>query len=159
MIDHFSTNTPEAGADVIRAAAEDLRIRNLAMWEDLDFTPDSICGSHGGELITGYIGETAVAAMVFSCFDPDFWPDIPRGTSTFIHKLAVNPSYQGQGLAREMLDHAAYLTREKGMCVTRLDCAADRPKLCRVYEEAGYRKVEERLMGSFPTAFYERKID
>ncbi len=37
----------------------------------------------------------------------------------------------------------------------RLDCAADRPKLCRFYEDYGFRRVGRRMVGWYDAAFYE----
>ncbi len=37
----------------------------------------------------------------------------------------------------------------------RLDCAADRPKLCRFYEDYGFRRVGLRMVGWYDAAFYE----
>ena len=158
MIDRFSEDSPEAGADVIRIVAADLRERGIPLWEGCDLSAKTLCTQSGSKIITGFISDTAVAAMMFSDHDPEFWPDIPRGKSTFVHKLTVLPDFQGMGLAHEMLDHAADLTRAAGIQAPRLDCAADRPKLCSVYERAGYSKVTEKMVGPYPTAFYERAI-
>jgi GNAT superfamily N-acetyltransferase len=158
MIERFSEDVPEVGANVIRVVAADLRNRGIPLWAGCDLSAEALCADGGGKIITGYIGEMAVAAMVFSDYDPEFWPDIPRGASTFVHKLAVLPALQGKGIAREMLNYAAELSLAAGIQVTRLDCAADRPKLCSVYQNAGYSKVFEKMVGSYPTAFYERVI-
>lgn len=41
----------------------------------------------------------------------------------------------------------------------RLDCAADRYKLCEYYELQGFIKVGEKVMfDKYPTAFYEFEI-
>jgi GNAT superfamily N-acetyltransferase len=158
MIDRFSEDSPELGSEIIRAVAADLRERGIPLWEGSDLGVATLCRQSGSWIITGFIGAAAVAARVLSDHDPQFWPDIAKGRSTFVHKLAVLPAYQGKGLAHEMLDHAARLSLAKGFRVIRLDCAADRPKLCAVYEAAGYSKVSERMVGRFLTAFYERAI-
>ena len=158
MIDRFCEGSLEDGARIIRAVAADLRERGIPLWNGAVLSAESLCGQNGSKMITGYIGDAPVAAMILSDYDPDFWPNIPIGESTFVHKLAVLPSFQGKGLAHEMLDRAALMSLALGIHVTRLDCAADRPKLCAVYERAGYRKVAERVVGQFPIAFYERVI-
>jgi GNAT superfamily N-acetyltransferase len=159
MIERFSVNHPEAGAKVMQSVAADLRSRNIPLWVGVDLSPASLCPHPDDLIVTAFIGELAVAAMVFSDWDPEFWPEYEKGSSTFVHKLAVLPPFQGKGLSREMLDYAAALSRERGVQYTRLDCAADRPKLCAVYESAGYIKVAERVVEPFATAFFERSIE
>lgn len=158
MIERFSDRDPELGASVIQAAALALRERGIPLWVGVDLTPVSLCPRDGDTIITGFIGDTAVAAMVFSDWDPEFWPECPKGSSTFVHKLAVLPPFQKQGIGLEMLAYAATLSRANGITHTRLDCAADRPKLCAVYESAGYLKISERIVGAFPTAFFEKNL-
>ncbi len=57
-----------------------------------------------------------------------------------------------------MVDQAIALTRAQGVHVTRLECAADRPRLCAFCERLGYKKVGERRVGPFPTAFFAKQI-
>jgi GNAT superfamily N-acetyltransferase len=158
MIERFSECSPEDGADIIRAAAVELQRRGTPLWIGADLSPSALCRYDGDRIITGFVGKAAVAAMVFSDWDPELWPEVKKGASTFVHKLAVRPSFQGKGLSREMLDYAATLSAAQGIPRTRLDCAADRPKLCAVYESAGYMKVSERMVGPFPITFFERAV-
>jgi ribosomal protein S18 acetylase RimI-like enzyme len=108
--------------------------------------------------ITGFLGDTAVAAMVRSDWDPEHWPELKKGESTFVHKLGVPPAYQSRGVALEMLEYAVTISQARGISHTRLDCAADRSKLCGVYESAGYVKVAERVVGAYPIAFFARAL-
>ncbi len=158
MIERFCDNSPDDGAGVIKAAALELQRRGTPLWIGVDLSSASLCQQENECIITGFVGETAVAAMVLSDWDPDLWPELKKGESTFVHKLAVLPAYQGKGIALEMLEYAAAISQARGISHTRLDCAADRPKLCGVYESAGYVKVAERVVGAHPIAFFERAI-
>jgi ribosomal protein S18 acetylase RimI-like enzyme len=73
----------------------------------------------------------------------------------FVHKLAAARRLKGRGAAAAMLDWARARASEQGRAYLRLDCAADRPKLCRFYEEHGFRRVGRRMVGPYDTAFYE----
>jgi ribosomal protein S18 acetylase RimI-like enzyme len=42
------------------------------------------------------------------------WPDDPPGEALYLHKLAVHPSAQGQGLAHTLLREAARVTALAG---------------------------------------------
>ena len=87
--------------------------------------------------------------------DPVIWSDVPRGEAYYLHKLAVRRRFANQGLARQMLDFAVNETRAAGRRFLRLDCAP-RPKLCRVYESAGFQFHSDRIMGTFQVRRYQR---
>lgn len=82
-------------------------------------------------------------------------PECRQGESLFIHKLTAARRLKGRGAAVAMLDWAKARASEQERTYLRLDCAADRPKLCRFYEEYGFRRVGRRLVGPYDTAFYE----
>jgi GNAT superfamily N-acetyltransferase len=91
--------------------------------------------------------EDAVGVFRLQFQDPAFWPEIPEGTSAYLHKLAVRPEKQGRGFAHELLRHAVRLTRENRLRFLRLDCVAGRPKLRAVYESFGFRHHSQKQMG------------
>ncbi len=103
----------------------------------------------------GSLSEEPAAAMVVQGSDETFWPDAPEGESLFVHKLAAARRLKGRGAAAAMLDWAKARASEQGRSYLRLDCAADRPKLCRFYEEYGFRRAGRRMVGPYDTAFYE----
>jgi len=158
ILDYQTGRLDDASA-VMSAAAQDLRERGMELW-----VPEQLAREHvfadvdPCEVITGYLSGKPVAAMILTFHDPQFWPNVASNTSSFIHKLAVIPSCQGSGLAGQMVDYAIGVTLSRGIHTTRLDCSADRPKLCAVYEDMGYHKVGERMIGPYPTAFYEKHI-
>ena len=87
--------------------------------------------------------------------DGFFWPDAPEGESLFVHELAAARRLKGRGAAAAMLDRAKATASERGRAYLRLDCAADRPKLCRFYEGYGFHRVGRRMVGPYDTPFYE----
>ena len=54
-----------------------------------------------------------------------------------------------------MLNWARVRASEQERAYLRLDCAADRPRLCRFYEEYGFRCVGLEMVGAYDTAFYK----
>ena len=88
--------------------------------------------------------------------DPAFWPNVPKGESLFIHKLAVVRRFAGQGIADAMIDHAKAMCMGRGIAVLRLDCHGARAKLRAVYERNGFMCVAERVvLDRWHQAFYE----
>ena len=101
-----------------------------------------------------YLGDAPVGCMVILDKDNYFWPEIPKGASLYIHKLAVKRAYGGHGFAREMIDYVKSLSIERGIGAVRLDCRAYKQKLRRLYENAGFSLVKEAVVGDYSAAFY-----
>lgn len=101
-----------------------------------------------------YLGENPVGCMVILDKDNYFWPDIPKGKSLYIHKLAVKRAFGGQGFAHEMIDYVKSLSVERQINEVRLDCRSYKEKLRRLYEDAGFTLVKEAVIGDYSAAFY-----
>lgn len=95
------------------------------------------------------------ACMAVVDYDPFFWPDIPKGQSLFVHRLAVKRFAAGKGISAALLDHAKSMCMERDISQLRLDCIALIEKLRALYERNGFVCVgEKQLFGKYPTAFY-----
>jgi len=100
------------------------------------------------------------ACMAVVDYDPFFWPNIPKGQSLFVHRLAVKRFAASKGLSGALLDHAKEMCKERSISELRLDCIAAIEKLRALYERNGFVCVDEKqLFGKFPTAFYLFEID
>ena len=96
------------------------------------------------------------ACMAVVDHDPFFWPDVEKGTSLFIHKLAVKRFAAGKGLSDALIAHAKTMCAKRNISSLRLDCYSKSPKLRAVYERNGFVCVGEKvLFDKYPTAFYE----
>ncbi|MDB5898685.1 MAG: acetyltransferase family protein [Ramlibacter sp.] len=137
-----------AVARVLSAAAVKLVTRGEALWTLAEVSETAVEPHIRSSLYhVGFDGEEVVGAFRLQLQDPVFWPEIPEGTSAYLHKLAVLPGKQGRGFAHQLLGHAVRLTREKGLLFLRLDCVANRPKLRSVYESFGFRHHSQKQIG------------
>jgi GNAT superfamily N-acetyltransferase len=137
-----------AVSGVLDAAAAHLRNRGQALWTQGEVSESAVAPHvRGGLYYLGHDGEDAVGVFRLQLEDPSFWPEMADGTSTYLHKLAVVPARQGRGIAQELLGHAVWLTREKGLRFLRLDCMAGRPRLVAVYESFGFRHHSDKQIG------------
>jgi GNAT superfamily N-acetyltransferase len=141
-------NAP-AIAGVLTAAAAKLVEQGVPLWSAAEVSEAAVRPHiERGWYHVGFDAEGAVGVFRLQLQDPAFWPEIPHGTSAFLHKLAVLPGRQGRGFAHELLGHAVTLTRERRLRFLRLDCAAGRPKLRAVYESFGFRHHSQKQIGS-----------
>lgn len=159
MLDSYKTSQFEHASEVLTEVAQDLISKGQELCQLERFTPVALKRELVPDtLVTGHISEKPIAVMVLVFHDPLFWPNIKPDESSFVHKLAVLPEYRGQGLAAEMLEHAATQTLAKGINVTRLDCAAERSKLRAFYKKLGYKNVGERQVGPHRAALFEKHL-
>jgi ribosomal protein S18 acetylase RimI-like enzyme len=143
---------------IIREVSEWLIDKKMPLWNPDDFSNGKFIKSIGdGNLCTAYIGSEPVAAMVLQWSDPVFWPN-SMGDSGFIHKLAVKREFAGKGISKKFTDWAKNEVRSRNRTFLRLDCAADRTKLCKVYEDLGFLKIDRRMVGIYDVAFYELTV-
>ncbi len=147
-------------ADILRETAKWLISENMKNWDPLKFTIENIQENNNlDELYLCYSCEEAVGCFKLQESDEMFWPDDMHGEALYLHKLAVRRKYAGQGVSAYILSWAKDKVKEKGSKYLRLDCLTNREKLCRVYENQEFTKVEERLVfGEVKSALYEFKI-
>jgi GNAT superfamily N-acetyltransferase len=144
---------------VLRASSLAFEARGLPMWTQEALTPEQLHAQYpDSQGYLGWLQDRPVAAMILVQSDPVFWPGDPEGEALYLHKLAVHPDWQGQGLSTPMVQAAVQFTRAAGRPWLRLDTAAERPKLRAVYEGLGFRLVREGHLGSWPAAWYELKV-
>lgn len=91
------------------------------------------------------------ACMALTDYDPTYWPDIPKGESLYLHKVAVKRSFAGKGVSKELIDYAKNIVISNHINAIRLNCNQHRNKLRAVYEKEGFHLVEE--MKFFETFF------
>jgi GNAT superfamily N-acetyltransferase len=136
-------------ADVLSAAAAKLVERGQALWTGAEVSELAVAPHvAAGLYFLGIEQAEVVGVFRLQLQDRAFWPEMPEGTSAYLHKLAVRPESQGHGLAAHLLAHAVRLTRERRLRFLRLDCMAGRPKLRAVYESFGFRHHSEKRMGN-----------
>jgi len=108
------------------------------------------------------LGGIPAACMAIVDYCPLIWPDIEKGQSLFIHKLAVKRFAAGKGLSDSLITHAKKMCKDKGIYALRLDCDKDRPKLRSLYERNGFICVAEKDLVftniKYPIAFYKYDV-
>ncbi len=99
------------------------------------------------------------ACMALTDYDPTYWPEIQKGTSLYLHKLAVKRKFAGQGFSKELIDFAKKFAINKGIDIIRLNCNQHRQKLRLVYEKQGFICIKEKtFLEKYDTALYSCTI-
>ncbi|HEY1709069.1 MAG TPA: GNAT family N-acetyltransferase [Rhizomicrobium sp.] len=132
----------DAAANILAEAAAWLIAGGRKLWD-----PDEIALANielraaAGELVLVFEGAEPVACMFLQAEDRMHWPDAMPGDAFYVHRLAVRRNHAGTGWSQRLLDWAAEEARRNGRNFVRLD-SEDRPRLLRLYEDAGFRRVD-----------------
>lgn len=118
-----------------------------------------------GELWVFDPGDGPVASLVLSDFmDPEYrgvpW-NTPDHGARYIHRLAVHPRCQRQGLASKLMDFAESHARAEGATSIRLDTFSRNAGNQRFYENRGYRRMGAVYFpnqSAYPFYCYERAL-
>ena len=133
--------------NLARACARDLCQRGIFQWNDEYPSRDAFVKDlRRGELWVMDLGQGAVGTLVLSTLKDEVYEAIqwmtPDGDNRYVHRLAVHPSSQGQGLARKLMDFAEARARQEGAISIRLDTFSKNKRNQRFYENRGYIRLE-----------------
>ncbi len=110
-----------------------------------------------GEVFIGLVEDKPAGTFVLQWSDVLWWGERPPDAG-YVHKLAIRPSYAGQGVGVEMLGWAEARTRSMGRRFLRLNCMAEDRKIRDYYESAGFSYVKD-VKGPLATAsLYEKEL-
>jgi len=109
---------------------------------------------HIGDFFIAYSDGIPSGCMALIDYDPFFWPNVKKGESLFIHKLAVTKTARKSGVADALMEYFNKQGMERGVKALRLDTDALRPKTRAFYERHGFELIEEKVIGRFHVAFY-----
>ena len=77
----------------------------------------------------------------------------------YIHRLAVDPNFQGKGYAQKLMDFAEKYARKNGYNSIRLDTFSENKRNLQFYEQRNYVKLESIYFpkqSAFPFYCYEK---
>jgi len=98
-----------------------------------------------GELFVLLKDKKVIGSITVSTLKDPEYDDIDWLTEDsnqlYIHRLAVDPSFQHQGNAKSLMDFAEDFGRQHGIISIRLDTFSGNPRNQRFYEARGYTQL------------------
>jgi GNAT superfamily N-acetyltransferase len=151
-------DTDKASA-IMNEVAGWLAARGETLWFPEELTPERLLPSIEAEELHLVLmdGEPA-GTVIFQLSDRIYWPDMPEGDAAYIHKVILKRSSAGSGISRQIIQWARDKAKDLGMKYLRLDTEAARPKLCALYESAGFTRHSERQVGRHYVVRYEMRL-
>ena len=104
------------------------------------------------------IGTLVLSTLKDAVYEPVNWLTPSDSRSLYIHRLAVHPDHQGQGIAQQLMNYAEDFARENGYTSIRLDTFSKNDRNNTFYTQRGYVKLEEIYFpkqSAFPFYCYE----
>jgi GNAT superfamily N-acetyltransferase len=132
---------------LVRDCIEDMKLRGIEQWDEIypahaNFSADVTEGSLYAAFSTG---EDLVGVFALNGFQDPEYTEVPwsflDASVGVVHRLMVNPRFQGQGVARALMVTAERLAVELGFAVLRLDAFSSNPQALRLYRSVGYREA------------------
>ena len=129
---------------ILQDAAQWLREMGQPIWRDEQVSWAHLSKDYRpSDFYLALFDGIPAACMGILDYDPTFWPNIEKGKSLYIHKLAVKRFAAGHGLADALIAQAKSLCRDRGISSLRLDCPQDRPYLHSLYQKHDFVHVGE----------------
>ncbi|HEY9168394.1 MAG TPA: GNAT family N-acetyltransferase [Lutibacter sp.] len=109
---------------------------------------------------------TIVGLIVLTEFEESAYQQVKWLTESdrniYIHRLAVDPKFQGKGYAQKLMDFSEKYAKEKGYNSIRLDTFSQNKRNQHFYEQRNYVKLESIYFpnqSEFPFYCYEKRIN
>jgi GNAT superfamily N-acetyltransferase len=113
-----------------------------SLWSANDVKWDALSKKHQiSDFFIAYTDGVPSGCMALIDYDPFFWPDIKKGESLFMHKLAVTKAARKSGVSDALVDFFKEQGKINGKDIIRLDTHAWRPKTRAFYERHGFISV------------------
>ena len=88
------------------------------------------------------IGTVVVSTLKDEVYDTITWLTPSDAHCVYIHRLAVHPDFQGQGIAQQLMQFAEEYARDNGFVSVRLDTFSKNDRNHIFYTKRGYEKLD-----------------
>lgn len=131
---------------ITRACATKMISENIFQWNDSYPNKQAFLNDlQRRELYVIEIDSTVIGSIVISTYKDPEYEDVkwltPDSSNYYIHRLAVDPEYQGKGYAKELMDFAEDMAIKNSIASIRLDTFSKNPRNNRFYAARGYKKL------------------
>jgi ribosomal protein S18 acetylase RimI-like enzyme len=134
--------------EITRACARKMIEEGICQWNESYPHPEAfLTDIEREELFVLISGEEVAGCIVISTLKDEVYEPVSwlseDGNNYYVHRLAIHPDYQHQGMAKTLMDFAESFARKHNGDSIRLDTFSKNKRNQRFYEARGYTKLEE----------------
>ena len=129
---------------LVRNCIADMRQAGIDQWDDIYPADATILADarEGTLYLASLDAEHLAGALVINDYQNPEYSEVPwtidGARVAVVHRLMVDPRYQGRGIARELMRFAETRAGELGYGAIRLDAFSANPRALRLYHGLGY---------------------
>ncbi|MGB5944414.1 MAG: GNAT family N-acetyltransferase [Leeuwenhoekiella sp.] len=90
----------------------------------------------------GIIGCIVLTEIEDAAYNKVCWGTPAAAKTQYVHRLAVHPQHQGQGIGQQLMDFGENHARSQNYESIRLDTFSLNPRNQKFYEQRGYQRLE-----------------
>jgi len=144
---------------LIRDCIRDMESRGIHQWGDFYPTREIIDEDiKNGSMHLAKENDEVLGIITINQEQPPEWTSVSWSNKAdrivTVHRLAVKPSRQKQGIGRKLLDHAENYAIRNGYTAIRLDAYSGNLRALRLYEKHRYIRVGQIRFPERPLVFY-----
>jgi ribosomal protein S18 acetylase RimI-like enzyme len=152
-------NDIERVMSLIKDCIRDMESHGIHQWGEYYPTRDIIQDDiENRSLYTTKEDDEVLGIIAINEEQPPEWEKVnwstQEGRILTVHRLAVKPIRQEQGIARRLLDYAEDYAVYNGYKSIRLDAYSGNPRALKLYEKHGYKRVGQVCFPSRNLPFY-----
>ena len=91
-------------------------------------------------------GETIVCIFSILYNDPIIWEEKDKEPSVYLHRIAINPSYKGKGIMKEIKSWVLQYAKENNKKYVRLDTWGNNESLKKYYVNCGFNYIDQKQL-------------
>jgi ribosomal protein S18 acetylase RimI-like enzyme len=130
---------------IIRACTEAMRLASIFQWDDIYPNIEQLEEDTKDEsLYVARKDNICLGAVSFNEKQEEAYQRVEwRGNEPVlvVHRLCVDPAFQGQGVAKQLMSFGEKMAFDQGYSSIRLDAYSGNPKAVGLYERLGYQKA------------------
>lgn len=132
--------------EIIHNAIIDMEAKGIYQWDSIYPNDEVINNDLSNETLYVYEdGGIIKGIIVLNEYQDKEYEDMKwefnSGKHLIIHRLCIDPKYQGQGIARLLVDYAERRGKALGYESIRLDAFVNNERACNLYKKLGYKAV------------------
>lgn len=146
---------------MLKEAAQWLKDENIDYWKHWLYPSEketcrlSESFNKGEIYFVKTVGNVVIGMFSLQNEDDLLWEN-KSTNAAYVHLFTINRKYKNEGLGYKVLDLIENMLLEKNISVLRLDCASDNLRLCKYYEDYGFKLVKEKEFESHKLSLYEK---